>query len=216
MEKKFLEDLGLEPEIIEQIMAEADKNLADATVTFEAEKKELQNKLETANNEVTAANETINQLNKTNKNNADLQKAIEEYKVQLEEIKQKSDAQKIEYAVDLALEKAGAINPITVKPLIDMEAISLTKDGQVTGVMEQLSSITSNDSYKFLFRQESAPVEAPKAEVVERGGYEPLASNSELSNDNTGLSLGAQMAQKVAQVKNDTKASVSSFWSTNN
>ncbi|MTN76933.1 hypothetical protein GMB45_16055, partial [Turicibacter sanguinis] len=75
MKREFLADLGLSDEVIDKVMAEHGKTVQDT-----------QNKLKTAKDELEAkdadlatANQTITELQKSNTDNAELQKQVEDY-----------------------------------------------------------------------------------------------------------------------------------------
>lgn len=89
MKRKFLEDLGLEKEVIDKIMNE---NGAD----IEAEKAkttEVNTKLEDATKQLEKANNTIKDLKKNNLDNEELQKKVTDYEKQIEEQKEKHNTE---------------------------------------------------------------------------------------------------------------------------
>ena len=89
MKRKFLEDLGLEKEVIDKIMNE---NGAD----IEAEKAkttEVNTKLEDATKQLEEANNTIKDLKKNNLDNEELQKKVTDYEKQIEEQKEKHNTE---------------------------------------------------------------------------------------------------------------------------
>lgn len=65
---------------------------------------------------------------------------------------------KIGAAVDAALTKAGARNQTAVKALLDMEQIKLDKEGNITGIDEQVKSLLKGKDTGFLFASEQQPV----------------------------------------------------------
>ena len=216
MDKMFLESLGLEAETIDKILGEVDKAVVSANDFASAEKAALQEKTESLESQLNTANSTIQKLKNANKDNESLQEEIDNYKNQIDELKKLSEANKIEYAVDLALERAGAINPATVKPLINMDMIMVGKDGKIAGVEEQIQSITANKDNAFLFRQpEPTPAEEPKVESPGyRGGYEPLAADKRTTGEpkESSPSLGALAAEFVKDRQEKLSKGVTDFW----
>lgn len=89
MKRKFLEELGLEKEVIDKIMNE---NGAD----IEAEKAkttEVNTKLEDATKQLEEANNTIKDLKKNNLDNEELQKKVTDYEKRIEEQKEKHNTE---------------------------------------------------------------------------------------------------------------------------
>lgn len=97
-----------------------------------------------------ALNNKIAELEKTNqKAKADFDKAIRQTK--------------IENAINLALIEAEAINPATVKPLINMKDILLTEDGtMVVGLKEQIEKLKDGEDTSFLFGKKQKSIKGVK------------------------------------------------------
>lgn len=97
-----------------------------------------------------ALNNKIAELEKTNqKAKADFDKAIRQTK--------------IENAINLALIEAEAINPATVKPLINMKDILLTEDGtMVVGLKEQIEKLKDGEDTSFLFGKKQKNIKGVK------------------------------------------------------
>lgn len=217
MERKFLEDLGLEAEVIEKILAESDRGLSNTQTVSDAELKAEKKRSENLNAELEKANATLARLQTANQDNDKMQREIESYKKQIDEIRAKADADRVDWTIDLALERAGAINPATVRPLLNMDAIMIGKDGQVAGVDEQIQAILGDERNGFLFRSSepaNEPEPQPEPVQVVRGGYEPLAADAAVpEKKQSGPSLGAQAAEYVTNRKQSIEDAVSSFWS---
>lgn len=132
MKRKFLEDLGIEKENIDKIMAE---NGAD----IEAEKAkttEANTKLTNTETQLKEANKTIETLKKNNGDNGELQKKITEYEKQMKEQKAKYDAE---------------ITKLN-REAINTELLSKYKAKNNKAVMAVIGDIEApdNDSYKLL------------------------------------------------------------------
>lgn len=146
MKRKFLEDLGLEKEAIDKIMAEHGKSIEkykDDLAVKEAENNTLREQLSLANDEI----EGFKKLNIE-----EIQKAADDYKKKFEEAekKAKADMEKIQFdhALEKALTDAKAKNVKAVTALLDFETIKL-KDGKLVGLKEQLEAIQKDNDYLF-------------------------------------------------------------------
>lgn len=115
-----------------------------------------------------ALNNKIAELEKTNqKAKADFDKAIRQTK--------------IENAINLALIEAEAINPATVKPLINMKDILLTEDGtMVVGLKEQIGKLKDGEDTSFLFGKKQKSIKGVKP-TDGTGDPKPPKSDSEKS-----------------------------------
>lgn len=219
--KDFLAGLGIEGEAAEKIIAEVDKKVSDANSWTNADKAALEKENQRLREQAEEANKTISRLEASNNENKNLVADINAYKKKIEALEERASKDKIDYAVDLALERAGAINPKTVRPLLDMNKIVIGKDGSVAGVEEQVSAITGDESNAFLFRQpEPEPAEAQPVAEVRRGGYEPLAADSRQEPDGSpekpgGQSYGAIAAEYISSQKGSAEQKVQDFWSSN-
>lgn len=115
-----------------------------------------------------ALNNKIAELEKTNqKAKADFDKAIRQTK--------------IENAINLALMEAEAINPATVKPLINMKDILLTEDGtMVVGLKEQIAKLKDGEDTSFLFGKKQKSIKGVKP-TDGTGDPKPPKADSEKS-----------------------------------
>lgn len=149
MKRKFLEDLGLEKEVIDKIMAENGSDI-------EAEKAktvEVTTKLESVNNQLKEANDIITNLKKNNSNNEELQAKVKEYEntinTQKKEYETKVRNLTLDGAINNALTKAKAKHSDLLASKIDRDKLVINKDGTVTGLDEQIKYC--KDTYKDLF-----------------------------------------------------------------
>ena len=90
MKRKFLEDLGLEKDVIDQIMSEHGAGITAAKAdvqTIEAERDDLKSKYETAE-------QTINSLKEADSKNETLQQAIQAQEATIAQLQSDSDTMK--------------------------------------------------------------------------------------------------------------------------
>ena len=139
MERKFLEDLGLEKGTIDKIMGEHGKSVETEKGKTAAKAAEL----ETANNSLKQLQETVKKYDgkDPDKLDADLKALQEKYNADVESLKLGS-------ALDMAIVKSKAKNPKAVKALLNMEAIKLDAD-KLTGLEDQMAKLKESDAYLF-------------------------------------------------------------------
>ena len=168
MKRKFLEELGLEKEVIDKIMAE---NGAD----IEAEKAktlEATTKLEDINKQLETANNTIKDLKKNNADNEELQNKVKTYEDDIKS--QKADYESkirnltLDGAIEKALSGAKAKHVDLLSTKIDREKLIIGEDGKVSGLDEQLTGL--KETYKDLFEEEKAQDQPPTFSKGTDGG----------------------------------------------
>lgn len=149
MKRKFLEDLSLEKDVIDKIMAE---NGAD----IEAEKAkytEANTKLEDITKQLEEANNTIKGLKKNNADNEALQNQVKEYeekiKIQKADYESKVRNLTLDAAIEKALSVAKAKHTDLLSSKIERDKLVINDDNTITGLDEQLNSLKEN--YKDLF-----------------------------------------------------------------
>lgn len=90
-----------------------------------------------------------------------LQAKVTELEAANAEAKKQADAAiaqlKLDYAVETDLGKANVMQNKAVIPFLDMDAVTLSEDGTLTGLSEQLEKLKTSEDTKFLFRQEEKP-----------------------------------------------------------
>ena len=96
---------------------------------------------------------------------------------------------RLDYAVERALTAAGAINPVTVRPLLAdlLAAAEPDENGQVPGLQAAVEALAADDATAFLFR--SAP-----AQPVQLAGAAPAGTVS-LQQDSRAAALEARLAE---------------------
>lgn len=149
MKRKFLEDLSLEKDVIDKIMAE---NGAD----IEAEKAkytEANTKLEDITKQLEEANNTIKDLKKNNADNEALQNQVKEYEEKIKTQKADYESKVRNLTLDAAIEKALSVAKAKHTDLlsskIERDKLVINDDNTITGLDEQLNSLKEN--YKDLF-----------------------------------------------------------------
>lgn len=152
MKREFLQGLELSDELIDKIMAEHGKTVADTKAKLTAAEEQVS----TLTSDLSAANETITGLQKSNADNADLQKQIEDYQAKVTELDNQRQADRKTAFIELGLTKAGVKNNKAVSALLDLEKISEGETGW-TGLDEQLSALKESDSYLFATQEQSEP-----------------------------------------------------------
>lgn len=178
MDRKFLEDLALEKDVIDKIMNENGKDiekakggseeLKESNQTLEREKTTLEEQLKTANDK-------IDELSKVDAEK--LQEEIADYKKKFEDSEQakKEELKKLtlEHEVEKALIKGGAKNMKAVKALLDFEKINNTNE--LTKELDtQLKALAESDGYLFESKEEAQSENRVK--VTGKGGDEaPLS-----------------------------------------
>ena len=171
MKRKFLEDLGVEKEAVDKIMAENgnDVNAAKAEYdsmkqerdTMAAQVAERDKQLETLKNS-TGDMEALKQQIITLQ--ADNQAAKEKYDADMKELK-------LSTAIRLALGESAQDSDL-VAGLFDKSKLILSDDGKVTGLEEQLKSLKKEKA--FLFKEEKpAQVQIKGGKPAEGTGTPP-------------------------------------------
>lgn len=150
MKTAFLKGLGLEKDVIDEIMAENGKDI-------EAEKSKI-TQLQT---QLDAANKTIKERDtqlETLKNNPDNPETLKQQIKQLQDdnkaAKEAHEKEmkelKVSNALEKALSSAKAKNPKAVKALFELgEDVELADDGSIKGLDEKIKALQKSDAYLF-------------------------------------------------------------------
>lgn len=152
MKRKFLEDLGLEKEDIDTIMAENGKDVEKAKADYEDVKAQLE-----------TTNATITDLKKNNVDNEKLQNKVTEYETEIAKLKDEAAKKDFNYRLEDALKGSKAKNLKALKALLDMEKVKLEGD-KFTGLEEQLTALKESDAYLFDAEEQQPP---------QLGGFKP-------------------------------------------
>lgn len=156
MQRKFLEDLGLEKEIVDKIMDENGSDLEKAKAKLEAERDNYKSQLETAQNalkefegvDIKDLQEKINTLND------DLKRKDTEYTQKIADMEFNS-------VLDGAINSSGAKNAKAVKSLLDLESLKASKN-QADDINKALEAVKTENDYMF---ESKEPIKNPVRET---------------------------------------------------
>lgn len=172
MKRKFLEDLGLEKEAIDKIMAENGSDIEAAKADYNSLKQQLEaanaqiqdrdTQLETLKNS-TGDMESLKQQIATLQ--SDNQAAKEKYEADMKELK-------LSTAIKLALGDS-AQDADLVAGLFDKSKLILSEDGKVMGLDEQVKALKKEKA--FLFKEEKSPQQQIKGGKPAEGKGTPPA-----------------------------------------
>lgn len=150
MKTAFLKGLGLEKEVIDEIMAENGRDV-------EAEKtkaKDLQTQLDTANNTIKERDKQLETLKNSPDNPETLKQQIQQLqddnKVKDEAHQKEIKELKVNSALEKALTNAKAKNAKAVQALLDLgDDVELNEDGTIKGLDEKIKALKKSDAYMF-------------------------------------------------------------------
>lgn len=146
MKRKFLEDLGLEKDIVDQIMQENGNDINKAKSDYE----DIKAQLETANNTIKERDKQIEKLKevdgeKLKEEITKLQKLNKEAeKKYLDDLKEL----KLNNAIKLAIHDK-VFNEDIAAGLFDKSKLILNDDGSVIGIDEQYENIKKDNAFLF-------------------------------------------------------------------
>lgn len=147
MERKFLEEMGLDAATVDKVMAEHGKTIQP-----------LNTQLSTAQETIKTANAEIARYKDLDIDG--IQKAADAWKVKAENAEKDAakqvEALRFDAALTTALTGARAKNPKAAKALLNMEGLKLTDSG-IVGLTEQLEAVKKENAYLF----ESEPAGGP-------------------------------------------------------
>ena len=146
MERKFLEDLGLEKEVINQIMDENGKDITKAKSDY----KEIKTQLTKANETIKERDKQIEKLNEV-----DGEKLKEEI-TKLQKLNKEAERKYLDDLKELKLNNAiklaihdKVFNEDMAAGLFDKSKLVLTDDGEVVGIEQQLEGIKKDNAFLF-------------------------------------------------------------------
>ena len=157
MKRGFLEELGLEKDVIDKVMEEygrdVEKYKADIAV-LENEKTALTSNIAERDEQLTALKESAGA-------SENLKAQIEELqatnKADVERLTAENKAIRINAAVEQALLLAKAKNITATKSLLNLTDAELTEDGTVKGLTDQIDKLKAAEDSSFMFEPDSAP-----------------------------------------------------------
>lgn len=98
--------------------------------------------------QIKAANTTITELKKNNKDNEALQQTIQDHETTIENLKKESAQKDFNYALDSALKDNKCKNAKALKALLDLDNIKFN-EGKLEGLEGQLNALKESDGYLF-------------------------------------------------------------------
>lgn len=170
MKREFLKKMELTDEQIDAIMAENGKDvnsLKEQVNSLTTEKDGLQSQL-------TERDTQLKDLKGKVKDSDELTAEIDKLQKANKEAKEKYDAdltaQQKSFLVDKALTNAGARNSKAVSSLLDLDSVEV-KDGQLTGLDDQLKALRESDGY--MFKEDPQPSDPQPQGGVQITGGQP-------------------------------------------
>ena len=170
MKRKFLEDLGLEKEAIDKIMAENGNDVNAAKADYEA----LKQQLEAANTQIQERDGQLEQLKNATGDVEAMKQQITTLQAENKTAKEKYEADLKDLKLSAAIKMAvgnSAHDADLVAGLFDKAKLILSEDGQVTGLEDQLKAIKKEKA--FLFKEEKAPQQIKGGKPAEGRGTSP-------------------------------------------
>lgn len=169
MDRKFLENLGLEKETIDKVLDEVSRDIGKHKAQIEAKADELK-----------AANDTIKQMQEAAKAFEGVD--INGLKQQLTDAQTKYDtdvnAMKRDFALKLAL-NGKVHDPADVIRLLDSDKVELDDNGELKGSIDDLiKPIKESKPYLFKENKASGTVKGAKPAAVEQPQTEPGAQTA--------------------------------------
>lgn len=170
MKREFLKDMKLTDEQIDAIMAENGKDvngLKEQVNSLTTEKDGLQSQLTERDTQLKDLKGKVKDSDELTTEIDKLQKANKEAK---EKYEADLTAQQKSFLVDKALTNAGARNAKAVSSLLDLDSVEV-KDGQLTGLDDQLKALRESDGY--MFQEDQQPNEPQPQGGVQITGGQP-------------------------------------------
>lgn len=174
MKTSFLKGLGLEKEVIDEIMAENGRDV-------EAEKtkaKDLQTQLDTANNTIKERDKQLETLKNSPDNPEELKKQIQllqdDNKAAKEAHEKEMKDLKVANALEKALTEAKAKNSKAVQALLELgDDVELNEDGTIKGLDEKIKALKKSDAYMFNDDKQTVKIDGAKPNASPNGPANP-------------------------------------------
>lgn len=150
--------------------------------------------------ELDAVNKTIGELKKNNTDNEELQNAVKKHEDTIKQMKADHDKEIKGMRIDAAINKVLVDNKAKHADLLagkfDREKLTVSEDGTVSGLDEQLKGL--KDSYKDLFGQSVSgnPPANPDSRIKGGTAFESLVNNADTM---TAEEVAAQFAEMEKQ-----------------
>lgn len=183
MKRKFLEDLGLEKEVIDKIMDEHGVGITQAKADvqkLEDERNDLKSKYETAET-------TITTLKAAESANETLQATIQSHETTIAKLQSDSDVLKKSYSLKDQLTKLGVNDPdYIIFKHGGVDKFTYNQNGEIMGLEDTIKPY--KESIPHVFKVDAAPP------VVIEGN--PAGDGGTSDPNPGGLSIGQQQAQR--------------------
>ena len=179
MQRKFLEDLGLEKEIVDKIMAENGSDIEKTKSKLETERDGYKEQLETAQNalkefdgvDINEMKEKISQLT------ADMAAKDAEHQARIADIEFNS-------ALDTALTASKARNTKAVKALLDLDKLKTSKN-QTEDIKTALEAVKADNDYLFVSENKGEPFHPIGADGANVAGDKKMTLTEAMQYANT-------------------------------
>lgn len=172
MKRKFLEDLGLEKEAIDKIMAENGNDVNTAKADYDS----LKQQLDAANMQIQERDTQLETLKNSTGDMEALKQQIASLQSDNQATKEKYEAAmkdlKMSTAIKLALGDS-AQDADLVAGLFDKSKPIMSDDGKITGLDEQMKALKKEKA--FLFKEEKTPQQQIKGGKPAEGKGTPPA-----------------------------------------
>ena len=149
MKREQLKELGLNDDQIQKIMGLNGEDINKA----KSSNAETLEENEALKAQIKERDKDLNHLRKNAKDNEELSNSYKELQAKYDkdtaDLTTKLNQTRLNSALDSALTKANVRNTKTIKGLLDMDTIKLDKEGNLTGLDDQIASIKKSDSYLF-------------------------------------------------------------------
>ena len=177
MKRKFLEDMGLTKEQVDQILDENSQDIGKAKGDADT----VQTKLNNAESEITTlkgqVTERDGQLETLKKSTGDVESMKKQIETLQTENKTKDDTHaaelkqlKVDSAVNAAITSAKGLNAKAIKALLnDLDKAELGDDGTVKGLAAQLEALAKAEDSKMLFETQTTKTKVKGAKPGESG-----------------------------------------------
>lgn len=149
MKRESLKELGLNEEQIKKIM---DINGADIEKA-KGDSAEASKENESLRSQIKERDKDLKHLRKQVEDNKDLTEQLnnlkDKYDKDTADLNTKLSHVRLNSAIDRSLSKDKVRNIKAIKGLLDMDSIKLDKDGNLTGLQDQVEDIKKSDPYLF-------------------------------------------------------------------
>ena len=197
MKEEQLKELGLEADVIAKVL-KIHKDSIDGNyvpkATFEAERENVK----TLKNQITERDNQITELTKFKGTNEDLQKQLNDYKAQNEELKTNSEKELAKLKKENLLKfelKDQVIDVDDVLPKLNIDNIVFENDAIKSGLKEQLEDLRKSKPHYF----------AQQEDKNKNTGWKPFGTPpTESGKEPDKVAPEVDFAKQLAQAKNAT------------